>query len=86
MLYYDRIDIRGGVNPTKSNKSRECMIWHYFFFNFNHGFKFEDYVCNGCQDLTMLRVDVSDIAIIIIKNVIIVVLFMELENLTQLIY
>ena len=42
MLYYDRIDISEGIDPTKSNKSREYMICHYSFFN--HGFKFQDYV------------------------------------------
>ena len=26
MLYYNRIDVREGTDPTKSNKSRECMI------------------------------------------------------------
>ena len=67
MLYYDRIDISEGIDPTKSNKSRECMICHYWFFN--HGFKFQDYVCNGCHDLTMLSVNISDIAIITVKNV-----------------
>ena len=33
MLYYDSINISEGINPTKSNRSRECMIRHYFFFN-----------------------------------------------------
>ena len=42
------------------------MICHYFFFN--HGFKLENYVCNGCHDLTMLSVNISDIAIITVKN------------------
>ena len=32
MLYYDRIDISEEIDPTKSNKSRECMICHYSFF------------------------------------------------------
>ena len=65
MLYHD---ISEGTDPTKSNKSRECMICHYFFLN--HGFKFQDYVCNGCHDLTMLCVNISDTAIITIKNVV----------------
>ena len=67
MLHNDRIDISKGTDPTKSNKSRECMICHYLFFN--HGFKFQDYVCNCCHDLTMLSVNISDIAIITVKNV-----------------
>ena len=29
MLYYDRIDITEGTDPTKSNKSKECIICHY---------------------------------------------------------
>ena len=61
------------------------MICHNFFFNL--GFKFQDYVCNGCHDLTMLSVNTSDIAIItIIKILIIVVLFITLANLKQLVY
>ena len=43
------------------------MICHYFFFN--HGFKFQHYVCNGCHDLTMLSVNISYIAIITVKNI-----------------
>ena len=67
MLYYDRIDIREGIDPTKSNKSKERMICHYWFFN--QGFKFQDSVCNGCHDLTMLSVNISDIVIITTENV-----------------
>ena len=43
------------------------MIYHYFFIN--HAFKFQDYTCNDCHDLTMLSVNMSNIAIITIKNV-----------------
>ena len=43
------------------------MICHYWFFN--HGFEFQDSVCNDCHDLTMLSVNIRDIAIITIKNV-----------------
>ena len=67
MLFYDRIDISEGIDLAKSNNSKECMICHYWFFN--HGFKFQDSVCNGCHDLTMLSVNISDIAIITIENI-----------------
>ena len=43
------------------------MICHYWFLN--HGFKFQDSVCNGWHDLTMLSVNISDVAIITVKNV-----------------
>ena len=66
MLYYDRTDISKEIDIAKSNNNKEYMICHYWFFN--HGFKFQDYVCNGCHDLIMLRVNINDIAIITIKN------------------
>ena len=67
MLYYDRIDIGEGIDPTKSNRSKEFMICRYYFFN--HGFKFQNFVCNGPHDLIMLSVNTSDLAIITVKNV-----------------
>ena len=66
MLFYDRIDISEGIDLAKSNNSKEYMICLYWFFN--HGFKFQDYVFNGCHDLTMFSVTISDIAIITVKN------------------
>ena len=43
------------------------MICHYWFFN--QGFNFQDYLCNGFHDLTMLSVNISDIAINTVKDV-----------------
>ena len=42
-------------------------ICHYWFFN--HGFIFQGYEYNGCHDLIMVSVNISDIAIITVKNV-----------------
>ena len=67
MLYYDRIYISKGIDLAKSNNSKECMICHYFFFNY--GFRFQDSVCNRCHDLTMLCLNISHITIITVKNV-----------------
>ena len=39
MLYYDRIDISIGIDPTKSNKSKECMICDYCFLIMDSNFK-----------------------------------------------
>ena len=81
MLYYNRIYTSEGMDLDKSNNSKECIICQYFFFN--HGFKFQDYACNGCHDLSMLCLDISDIDI---KMLIIVVLCITLASLKQLIY
>ena len=67
MLYYEKIDISEGIDLTKSNKNKECMIFRYLFFN--HGFKFEDSIRIGCHGLTMLSGNVSDFAIMNVKDV-----------------
>ena len=35
----------------------------------DHGLKVQDYVCNGCHDLTVLCHNISGIVIITVKNV-----------------
>ena len=67
MLYYNRIDISEGIDLRSVAIAKNEMICHYCFFN--HGFEFQYSVCNGCHDLTMLSVIISDIAIITVKNV-----------------
>ena len=67
MPYCGRIDKSKGIDLAKSRKSKECMICRYWFFD--HGFKFQDYVCNVCHDLTMLCLNISDITISNVKNV-----------------
>ena len=36
---------------------------------FNHGFRFQDFVCNGCHDLAISCLRLSNIGIIAIKGV-----------------
>ena len=81
MLYYHIIDLAKsqGTDLAKSNDSKKSMICHYLFLN--HGFEFQDSVCNGYQDLSMLIVNISDIAVITVKILIIIVLFITLANL-----
>ena len=67
MLYYNRINITEGIDLAKSNNSKECMICHCW--SFNHGFKLPDSICSGCHDLSMLCINISIIAFIIVKNV-----------------
>ena len=43
------------------------MLCHCWVFN--HRFKFQDSACNGCHVLIILSVNISDIAIITVKNV-----------------
>ena len=53
-LQYERIDVSEGIDINNSNKSKECMICHYWYFK-DIDFKFQSYTCNGCQDsMTMM--------------------------------
>ena len=79
MLYYDRIDVSEDVNVNKTNKSRECNIYHYWYF-LGKGFKLQPDVCNGCQDALMMSMNLNDIAILTFKVLIITVLLTELAK------
>ena len=39
MMYYDRTDTSGGIDPDKSNRSKECMICPIGFLNIDLNFK-----------------------------------------------
>ena len=65
MLHYDKIDLSKGIDLNKSNNSKEYMVCHYWFFN--HGFKYEDSVCNNCHDFLIQCADISNIAIVTVK-------------------
>ena len=56
-----------GIDLAKSSGSRECIKFYYLLFN--HGFQFQDSLCNDCHVFTMLIVNISDIVIITVKNV-----------------
>ena len=68
MLQYERIHVSEGIDINKSDKSKECMICHYWHFK-NIGYKYEQYVCNGCHDLSMVVYNLKDLMILNIKGV-----------------
>ena len=65
-MYYNRIDLSEEIDFVKSNSSKEYIICCCWLFN--HGFKFQD-LFNGFHDLTMLCLNISDIAVIKVKGV-----------------
>ena len=67
MLECDRIDISEGSDMGKTNKSRECDIYHYWYF-LDKNFNYEKYLCNGCHDLTQKPINFNDAAIVSIKG------------------
>ena len=67
MLEYKRIDVSEEIDLNKSDKSKKCMICHYWYFK-DTGYKYEPLVCNGCPDLSMVVYYLNDL-ILNIKDV-----------------
>ena len=67
ILYYDRINVSKGTDVNKTSASKECDIYHYWYF-LNYSFKFEPNVCNRCHDLLIMSVNLRDIAILNITD------------------
>ena len=63
MLKYDKIDITEGIDLNKTNKSRECMICHYWYY-LNKNFSYGPFTCDGCYTIVQKSTDFKDIAII----------------------
>ena len=68
MLQYETIDMSEGTGTNKSNKSKECMLYHYWYFK-DIGFKYEPPACNECHDLSMMVYDLNDFMILNTKGV-----------------
>ena len=61
MLEYDTIDISEGIDISKSNKSKECMLCLVFLDkNFNNG----PYLCDGCYNIMQRSIDFKNITIV----------------------
>ena len=67
MLEYDRIDILKGVDVNNTNLSKECDIFHYWYFK-DTGFKCENYLSNGCHDLMQKAMSFNNVTIVYVKG------------------
>ena len=67
MLYYDRTDASEGIDVNKTSAPKECEICHYQHFLYK-GFNFQPYACNGCHDVLMMSMNISDIVILRLQD------------------
>ena len=67
MLEYDRIDISEGIDINKTNKSKECMLCHYWYF-LDKNFSYGPYLCDGCYNIMQKSIDFKNIAIVYVKG------------------
>ena len=67
MLEYNRIDISEGIDVDKTNKSKECMLFHYCYF-LDKNFSYGPYLCDGYYNIMEKPIDFKNIAIAYIKG------------------
>ena len=67
MLQYQKTDVSEEIDVNKTSASKECELFHYWFFK-DIGFKFEEHVCNKCHDLLTIAYSLKDIAILNAKG------------------
>ena len=67
MIEYKRIDISEGIDVDKTNKSKECMLCHYWYF-LHKNFSYGPYLCDDCYNFSQKSIDFKNIAIAHIKK------------------
>ena len=67
MVNHDRIYVTEGIDINKTSSSKQYDIFCSCYF-LKKGFKFQSFVCNGCHDLLMMSMNLSDSVILNIKG------------------
>ena len=68
MLKYDKIDITEGIDLDKTNKSKECMFCHYWYY-LNKNFTYGPLTCDSCYNIVQRSADFKNIVIVYVKKV-----------------
>ena len=67
MLEYEKIDISDGIDVNKSDKSKECMLCHYWYF-LDKIFSYGPYLCDGCYNIMQKCNNLKNIAVVHVKK------------------
>ena len=67
MLEYETIDISDGIDVNISDKSKEWMLCHYWYF-LDKNFSYEPYLCNGCYNVVQKCNKLKNIATAHVKK------------------
>ena len=67
MLEYERIDISEGIDINKTNKSKECMLCHYWYF-LDNNFSYGPYLCDGCYNIMQKPTDLKILLLFMLEK------------------
>ena len=79
MLQYDRIDISEGIDVDRTNKSKECILCHYWYY-LNKNFTYGPYLCDGCYIIMQKSTNFKNIAIVHIKKCVYRIYFLGMNK------
>ena len=68
MLEYERIDISDGIDVDMSDKSKECMLCHYWYF-LDKNFSYGPYLCDGCYSIIKNAINLKMLLLLMLKKV-----------------
>ena len=68
MLYHNKNDVSERIDVNKTSVSKKCHICHYRYV-LDKGFRSQSTVYNGCHDISMIFVEIKNIAILNIDGV-----------------
>ena len=68
MLEYEKIDILDGTDVNKSDKSKECMLCHYWYF-LDKSFSNGPYLSDGCYNMTQNVTNLKILLLFMLKKV-----------------
>ena len=63
MLYYHKIDVLEELMLIRQPNQKFFIVFYYCYF-LDKGFKFQSYLCDGCHDVLMMPISLSNIAIL----------------------
>ena len=67
MLVYEKNDISDGIDVDMSDKSKECMLCHYWYF-LDNSFNYGPYLCDGWYNMMEKYNKLKNIAVVHIKE------------------
>ena len=68
MLVCEKIDISDGIDVDMSDKSKECMLCHYWYF-LGKSFRYGPYFCDGCYNMMQKYNSLKILLLFILKKV-----------------
>ena len=67
MLEYEKVGISEEIDIDMSNKSKECMLCHYWYF-LDKNFSYGPFLCDGCYNMMQKCSKLKNISMFILKK------------------